>query len=79
LREHVVLAMMTSQTTGPHFPHDVEIEHLSSAGLPKPTLVRLAKLVTLDSRLIVKRLGSIHARDRQRIRAEFVRLFKALL
>jgi mRNA interferase MazF len=79
LREHLVLAMMTSQTSGANIPHDVEVEHLSSAGLPKPTIVRLGKLVTLDSQLIVKTLGSLHARDRERIRTEFCRLFKALL
>jgi len=79
LHEHVILAMMTSQVSGPKFPHDVEIEHLSPAGLPKPTLVRLGKVVTLDSQLIVKSLGSLHARDRERIRAEFRRLFGSLL
>jgi len=79
LREHVVLAMMTSQVSRPKFPHDVDVDHLSPAGLPKPTLVRLGKLVALDSQLIVKTLGILHARDRDKIRAEFGRMFKALL
>jgi mRNA interferase MazF len=73
LREHLVLAMMTSQVSTSRFPHDVEIDHL------KPTLVRLSKLVTLDSQLIVKTLGTLHARDRDKIRSEFGRLFKAVL
>ncbi len=74
-----MLAMMTSQISGPRFPHNVDVDHLSQAGLPKPTLVRLGKLVTLDSQLIVKTLGALHARDRDKIRAEFGRLFKSIL
>ena len=79
LGEHVVLAMMTSQVSGHGFPWDVNLQHASSAGLPKPTLVRLGKMVTLESKLVVKSLGSLHAQDRAAVRAEFVRLFRALV
>jgi mRNA interferase MazF len=79
LPQHVVLAMMTSQVSSPRFPFDVELNHIATAGLPKPTLVRLGKLVTLDSTLIVKSLGMLHSHDRGRVRAEFGRLFRSLL
>jgi mRNA interferase MazF len=79
LSEHVVLAMMTSQLSGIRFPFDVELSHATAAGLPKPTLVRLGKIVTLESKLIVKSLGRLHVRDCGLVRAEFGRMFKSLL
>jgi mRNA interferase MazF len=79
LAEHVILAMMTSQVSGPRFPSDVELHHAAAAGLPKPTLVRLGKMVTLESKLVVKSLGFLHAQDRSGVRAEFGRLFKAVI
>src|SRR3989344_7119040 len=36
-------------------------EDQKSAGLPKPSMVKLAKIVTLDQRLIRKNLGHISA------------------
>ena len=78
LREHVIVAMITSQLSGPRFPFDVELEKYQAAGLPKPSLVRLGKIVTLDSSLIVKQLGTLTAADKRLVKAEFEKLFKGL-
>ena len=56
-----VMAMVTS-TQHSHWPLDVEITDLDSAGLPAPSLVRM-KLFTLDHRLIIRRCGSLSEVD----------------
>jgi mRNA interferase MazF len=57
----VVLAGITSQIPkkipATDFLLSLEDQHL--AGLPKPSLVRLGKIVTLDQRLIRKKLGRL--------------------
>jgi hypothetical protein len=78
MAEHVVVCMMTSQIVAPHFPHDVLVSQIEVAGLPKPTLIRLSKIVTLDSQLIVKKLGRLHAKDQSRVKAQFSALFNEL-
>lgn len=79
LKDHLVVAMITSQVSGPFFPHDVEITDYKFAGLPKPSLIRLAKVVTLDSLLILKTLGALHEKDQAKVRKEFRKLFDVLL
>jgi mRNA interferase MazF len=71
---HLVVAMMTSHLEK-HFPHDLLLEGPSEAGLPKPTLIRLAKLVTIDSTLIKKKLGSLSKADRKQVEKEWRKLF----
>ena len=78
LPEHYVVAMITSQLDGSEFPGDTRLTKWSEAGLPKPSLVRLAKVVTIERSLIRKELGSLHAADRKSIRKEFRRVFKQL-
>ena len=59
---HSVLAMITSAEQSA-WPGDVAITDLVAAGLPANCLLRL-KLFTLDHRLIVRRVGSLAAKDR---------------
>jgi mRNA interferase MazF len=79
LPEHYVVAMITSQLTGFAFPGDTHLTKWHEAGLPKPSLVRLAKIVTIEKPLIRKELGSLHAADRKAIREEFKHVFKLLV
>lgn len=79
LSEFLVLAMMTSQVKVPRFPFDVELKSYKSAGLPKATLVRLSKIVTLESGLVVKKIGSLSAIDQEALKKEFGKLFKGFL
>ncbi len=79
LGEHVIVAMMTSQVSPPLFPHDVRLRDFAQAKLPKPTLVRLSKVVTLDASLIVKRLGRLAEYDSKVVRKEFTAMFERLV
>ena len=64
---HTVLAMITTSAATP-WPGDTPIEDLESAGLRVACRVRL-KLFTLDNRLVVRRLGSLSASDRDAVTA----------
>jgi mRNA interferase MazF len=79
LKEHIIVGMMTSQVDSLRFPHDLEVSDLESAGLPKPTIVRLSKLVTIDTSLIVKELGRLSLKDQRAVSREFGLLFKQLI
>lgn len=79
LNEHVIVAMMTSHVSGLGFPYDVSLVEWQKAGLPKPTLVRLAKVVTLDKKLVKRKLGRLLKTDQQSIVTKFKELFLPLL
>jgi mRNA interferase MazF len=79
LRVHYVMAMMTSNRSALSFPHDVVLGDWDKSGLPRRTMVRLAKVVTLDSTLIKKRIGRISKRDASHIKSEFLRMFSVIL
>ena len=46
---------------------DILLENWSDVGLPKPSTVRLTKLVTVDKRLILRRVGRLGAEDRSAV------------
>lgn len=72
---HVLLAMVTSAKQS-SWPLDWPLEQWGSAGLPQPCLVRF-KLFTLDARLILRALGTLHAEDRQGVIANLAQLLAA--
>jgi mRNA interferase MazF len=76
---HYVVAMVTSQLSGLAFPGDTLLTKWGAAGLPKPSLVRLAKVVTVDDSLIRKKLGAIHTADRKTIRQQFRLVFSQIV
>ena len=57
-----VLAMITSQNN-PDRPLDTRIGSIQQAGLKAPSKIRM-KLFTLDSRLIVRKIGGLSKKDR---------------
>ena len=59
--EQSILAMITS-SRGNLWPSDIPIQDWREADLNVPSRVRL-KLFTLDNELIVRRLGTLSARD----------------
>ena len=63
--ENCVLAMITS-AKNPDWPLDAPIGSLKKAGLPAPSKVRM-KLFTLDSRLILKKIGGLAGNDQKRV------------
>ncbi|MCP4681569.1 MAG: type II toxin-antitoxin system PemK/MazF family toxin [Desulfobacterales bacterium] len=60
--ENCVLAMITSQNN-PDWPLDTRIGSLRKAGLKAPSKIRM-KLFTLDSRLIIRKMGGLSGKDR---------------
>jgi mRNA interferase MazF len=79
LPEHYVVAMVTSHLDGTAFPGDARFGKWREAGLPKPSMVRLAKIVTVERSLIRKKLGTVHSSDRQVIRRQFRHVFAELV
>ena len=65
---HVVLAMITTSTHSA-WPDDVPIQDLDAAGLPTASVVRW-KLFTLDASFVLRRAGTLSARDRTACRAK---------
>jgi mRNA interferase MazF len=63
---HAVLAMITSQNN-PDWPLDTTITGIRRAGLTAPSKVRF-KLFTLDSRLIIKKIGTLIDSDQNAVR-----------
>ena len=74
----LILAAITSQ-----IPVEISsTEYLLSkkeqltCGLPKPSLVKLGKIVTLDKRLIRKRLGSLPPASTKKVLTKIKKIFK---
>jgi mRNA interferase MazF len=57
----IILVAVTSQVSKkvPRYDYLLTPEDQHCAGLPKPSLVKLGKIVTIDQRLIRKKLGHI--------------------
>lgn len=72
---HTVLAMITS-AKNPPWPSDVIIDS-GHAGLRAPSKVRM-KLFTLDNRVILRRVGSLHDVDRGAVAQAMTQLLGAV-
>jgi mRNA interferase MazF len=70
--ENCVLAMITSSKNSP-WPLDTNIGSIQKTGLPAPSLVRM-KLFTLDSRLILKKIGGLSTKDQEAVRDNLKKL-----
>ncbi len=73
----VTLAMITSQVEALRLEGDVLLSDWKEAGLLHPSLLRLAKVATVDEDLIDKRVGALSPADRRRTREACRRLFSA--
>lgn len=71
----VVLCMITSAFHNP-WALDVKIKDLKSAGLTTDSIIRM-KLFTLDSHLILKKIGVLKKIDQKSVTTEFNALFKS--
>jgi len=70
--QNCVMAMITS-AKNPDWPLDAKIGSIKKAGLPAPSKVRM-KLFTLDSRLIVKKIGGLAAKDQEIVKKNLKKL-----
>lgn len=67
-RDHALtwLLMITSRDNR-GWKSDVEVSDYAKAGLPAPSIVRAAKIATVDTSRIVRRIGRLNSADRSRV------------
>ena len=56
-------------------PDDIEIEDLERAGLPRPCVIRLARLATFEWSDRIQRAGTLHDHERGAVEALLQRWF----
>jgi mRNA-degrading endonuclease toxin of MazEF toxin-antitoxin module len=71
------LAMITSQIEALRLEGDVILNDWKAAGLLHPSLLRLAKVATVDEELIDKTIGRLSSTDRESAQRAFRRVFSA--
>jgi mRNA interferase MazF len=72
-----VLAMITSQIEALRLDGDVELRDWKPAGLLHPSLLRLAKVATVDEELVDRTIGKLSAADIRSARQAFRSVFSA--
>lgn len=73
------VAMITSQVDGIRLPGDVILAGWERAGLLHPSLLRLAKIATIDGALVERSIGRLSAEDLRATRVAFRTHFAAWL
>jgi mRNA interferase MazF len=73
------LAMITSQVEALRLDGDVVLGDWKGAGLLHPSLLRLAKIATVDADRVDKTIGKLAARDLAAARDAFRRVFASWL
>jgi mRNA interferase MazF len=73
------VAMITSQIEGIRLPGDILLAGWERAGLLHPSLLRLAKIATIDGSLVERSIGRLTADDHRATRAAFQKHFAAWL
>jgi mRNA interferase MazF len=56
-------------------PDDIPIVNVADAGLPQPSVIRLARLTTFEWGDQIRRVGTLHRRDRQAVETLLQRWF----
>jgi mRNA interferase MazF len=71
------LAMITSRIESLKLEGDVVLKDWRPAGLLHPSLLRLAKVATVDRELIERAIGRLSSRDHEAARGAFRQVFTA--
>jgi PemK-like, MazF-like toxin of type II toxin-antitoxin system len=72
----VTIGMITSKVEGLKFPGDYKLTNWKKSGLLHPSLVRLAKVATVDLDIVDKTLGRLDAADLKALQSLFKKQFK---
>ena len=75
----ITIAMVTSQIEGIRLPGDVHIRDWEKCGLLHPSLVRLAKIATIDETLLQSSIGALTKHDFELAARSFQKLFSRWL
>jgi len=73
LCNHTIVAMITSALQTP-WPLDTLIQNLETTHLSKKSIIRM-KLFTIDNRLIIKKIGSLCKKDREKVAINLKKCF----
>ena len=76
-RADVLVAAVTSQVPTALAPDEflIATDDLAPCGLPKPSIVKLSKLVSLHQQLLLKRIGTMPPTTLAQVLAQLRRLF----
>ena len=75
----ITVAMITSQVEALQIEGDVLLGDWDKAGLLHPSLLRMAKVATVDRELVDKSIGRLSRPDHRAAKAAFRRVFGAWL
>lgn len=67
----ITIAMVTSQIDGIKIKGDVFLKEWNKSGLLHPSIVRIAKVATIEDELISKKLGKLGSADAKEVRKKF--------
>jgi mRNA interferase MazF len=67
-RPDIILMAITSQYRPANTVGEVAVQHWQSAGLIKPSVLK-PLLATIEKRLVIRKLGTLHADDQAALRA----------
>lgn len=71
----LIVAMITSQIDSENIAGDILVKDWSKCGLLYPSKLRLAKLVSIESKLVLKKLGAMNTAEMKLIRKQLEQLF----
>lgn len=74
----LIVAMISSNLDGKKLVGDMVVKYWKEAGLLHPSRLRLAKLVTADSTLVLKKLGVLEKSDQADAKKIFRKVFAAV-
>ena len=72
-----IIARATSQLRQTEY--DVQIEDWKTAGLLKPSIIRVHKLTTLETKLVKRKMGILSEKDLDNLLACLKRLFEVIV
>lgn len=71
----MTIAMITSKIDGISLKGDLSLKDWNKSGLLHPSIVRLAKVATIEEELISKKLGKLSSHDAKEVRKRFEEVF----
>ena len=75
MRHNLVWVAMITSAKNQRWEKDIEISNHHECGLPAPSLLRLAKIATIDANRIIKTLGQLPAGEQSKVQEFFVNAF----
>jgi len=67
-RHGLYWVVMVTSAENPRWPDDVAVSDLALAGLPRSSVIRPAKIATIQQDRVVRRLGELALADRRAVR-----------